>query len=68
MPTFITESRPELWDTKGQCFFKARKPKVVKTKKCCFNSFSIMYLIWLNRKKCDKPIILNKFQAGETKT
>lgn len=33
MPTFITESRPELWDTKGQCFFKAIKPKVVKTKK-----------------------------------
>lgn len=65
MPTFITESRPELWDTKGQCFFKARKPKVVKTKKCCFTS---VCLIWLNRKKCDKPIILNKFQAGETKT
>ena len=39
MPTFITESRPELWDIKGQCFFKAIKPKVVKTekkKKCSF--------------------------------
>lgn len=31
-------------------------------------SFSIKYLIRVNRKKCDKPIIQNKFQAGETKT
>lgn len=66
MPTFITESRPELWDTKGQCFFKAIKSKVVKTKNAAL--FFIMYPIWLNRKKCDKPIIQNKFQAGETKT
>lgn len=67
MPTFITESRPELWDTKGQCFFKA-KPKIVKTKRMLLYSFNILYLIWLNRNKCDKPIIQNKFQAGETKT
>lgn len=31
-------------------------------------SFSIKYLIRVNIKKCDKPIIQNKFQAGETKT
>lgn len=47
MPTFITESRPELWDTKGQCFFfKAIKPKVVKTKNAAlFFQYHVSYLI-----------------------
>ena len=49
MPTFITESRPELWDIKGQCFFKAIKPKVVKTEKKknapLFFQYHVSYLI-----------------------
>lgn len=33
-----------------------------------FYTLSIKYLIRLNRKKCDKPKIQRKFQAGEIKT
>lgn len=48
-------------------FFKAITPKIVKTENAAvyFQDY-VSYLI--NRKKCDKPIIQNKFQAGETKT
>lgn len=49
MPTFITESRPEQWNTKG--FFK--KEHIAKSSKNqikSFYSFSIMHLIQLKRK------------------
>jgi hypothetical protein len=46
MPTFITESRPELRDTKGQCFLKAIKPKIVKTKNAAlFFQYQVSCLI-----------------------
>lgn len=66
MPTFITESRPEQWNTKG-LFLKEHKAKSSKTQIMSFYSFSIMHLIQLKRKVSDKPAYKEIYQAGENK-
>lgn len=56
MPTFITESRPEPWNTKGLFFFlKKAQSKKLQNQITLFYSFSIMHLTQLKRKIRDRP-------------